>query len=92
VAIRHFSIFENSYGSLRCWFRDAAETGYEFKVSSKIIRDAWSEGGPDRVRTLHENAPNVHLRIGLANPWDNEGEWPEQRAYAMVNGLVPCYS
>lgn len=90
VATRHVSIFSD-YGKPRCRFSDAVGAAFEFAVSSKIVRDAWDEGGAERVAALYETAPYVHLRIGLASPWNKDGEWPEQRAYAMVNGLIPCY-
>jgi hypothetical protein len=83
--------YANNFGKLRCSFTDPAGGQYDFAVSAKIIRDAWENGGAETVRALHGGAAALHLRIGLAHPWNNNGDWPEYRAFAMVNGLFPCY-
>ncbi|CAA7623395.1 conserved hypothetical protein [Magnetospirillum sp. UT-4] len=66
---------------LRCWFYDESNVSYNFAVSSRLLRQAWQDGGLAALEALRAGHRRAHVRIGLAGDL-------EDHCYAMVNGIL----
>lgn len=80
--IRFFEKEWQGNKKLRCSFRDGAGGNFQLAVSSVSLRDLWRDGGTEALNDMAGSLGSVHVRIGLAHPFDS-GE-----AYAMFNGLA----
>jgi hypothetical protein len=68
---------------LRCQFIDATGFRFDLPVTASHLRDVETKHGIAGLNASIDKSRRYHLRIGLANPFDNG------RAYAMLNGAIP---
>jgi hypothetical protein len=62
---------------------DDGSAPYQFTVSSKVLKEAWRNGGLAAVNNALPARQEFHVRIGLARPFDNP-----PKCYAMLNGVL----
>jgi hypothetical protein len=74
--------FAENFGRLRAMLDDGSAT-YQFTVSSKVLKEAWRNGGLAAVNNALPARQEFHVRIGLARPFDNP-----PKCYAMLNGVL----
>jgi hypothetical protein len=57
---------------------------YKLTVSSRLLKEAWRQGGLLAVRGVLPNRNYYCVRVGLARPFANQPE----KCYLMVNGVL----
>ncbi|WP_141245177.1 hypothetical protein [Mesorhizobium sp. WSM3860] len=62
---------------------DDGHREYQLAVSSKVLKEAWRQGGINAARQALPGAARFHVRLGLARPFGN----PADKCYMMVNGV-----
>ena len=86
IAIRvgHTRIsFLEDFDKLKAVVHD--ETGrYKLTVSSRLLKEAWRQGGLLAVRGALPNRNDYCVRVGLARPFANQPD----KCYLMVNGVL----
>ena len=76
------SLFVDEKSRLRGRLADPKGT-YNLAVVSKSIRETWRLQGIDVVRSQLPTNGKLHIRIGLARPFDNQPD----KCYLMINGV-----
>lgn len=74
--------FAEVFGKLKATVDDGAAS-YQLTVSSKVLKEAWRTGGLAAVTEAIPEREGLHLRVGLARPFDNP-----PKCYAMLNGAL----
>jgi hypothetical protein len=75
--------FLEDFGKLKAVVHD--DTGrYQLTVSSRLLKEAWREGGLLTIRGALPNQNQYCLRVGLARPFANQPD----KCYLMVNGVL----
>jgi hypothetical protein len=74
--------FAENFGKLKAKLDDGSAS-YQFTVSSKVLKEAWRNGGLAPVNNALPARQEFHVRIGLARPFDNP-----PKCYAMLNGVL----
>jgi len=74
--------FSEAFGKLRATLNDGSES-YQLTVSSKMLKEAWRAGGLEAVNKALPVREELHVRVGLARPYDNP-----PKCYAMLNGVL----
>jgi hypothetical protein len=74
--------FAEYFGKLKATLDDGSAS-YQFTVSSKVLKEAWRNGGLAAVNNALPARQEFHVRIGLARPFDNP-----PKCYAMLNGVL----
>jgi hypothetical protein len=62
--------FTESFGRLKATLDDGSD-GYQFTVSSKVLKESWRAGGLAAVNNALPARDEFHVRIGLARPFDD---------------------
>jgi hypothetical protein len=81
--------FYDNGNKVTFWFVDDEDQSYSLTISCRALKKVFFEEGVAGLDRLKSGARKVHVRIGLANPWDGgpSNNYCPKRAYAMVNGL-----
>jgi hypothetical protein len=74
--------FSEAFGKLKATLNDGVAC-YQLTVSSKVLKEAWRTGGLAAVNNALPARGELHVRIGLARPYDNL-----PKCYAMLNGVL----
>lgn len=74
--------FNPAKPQLRAHLQDGLVT-YNFSVTSDVLKGLWKAQGLDAVKALRDDCEKVHVRVGLARPF----EYQPTRCYAQVNGM-----
>jgi hypothetical protein len=74
--------FSEAFDKLKATVNDGTDS-YLLSVSSKVLKEAWRAGGLDAVNNALPARGEVHVRVGLARPFDNP-----PKCYAMLNGVL----
>ena len=75
-------VFTESFGKLKATLNDGFDS-YQLTVSSKALKEAWRNGGLVGVTNALPARNELHVRVGLARPFDNP-----PKCYAMLNGVL----
>jgi hypothetical protein len=70
------------FGKLKATFSDGSNR-YQVAVSSRILKEAWREGGVPAVKLALPTRTTFHVRVGLAREFGNPG-----KCYVMLNGVL----
>jgi hypothetical protein len=74
--------FSEVFGKLKATVNDGS-AHYQLTVSSKVLKEAWRTGGLDTVSNVLPTRAELHVRVGLARPFDEP-----PKCYAMLNGVL----
>jgi hypothetical protein len=74
--------FAESFGKLKATLDDGSDS-YQLTVSSKVLKEAWRNGGLAAVNNALPAREEFHIRVGLARPFQNP-----PKCYAMLNGVL----
>jgi hypothetical protein len=74
--------FSEVFGKLKATINDGAAS-YQLTVSSKVLKEAWRTGGLAAVNNALPARTELHVRVGLARPFDEP-----PKCYAMLNGAL----
>jgi hypothetical protein len=74
--------FSEVFGKLKATVNDGAAS-YQLTVSSKELKEAWRSGGLAAVNNAIPARDRLHIRVGLARPFDDP-----PKCYAMLNGAL----
>jgi len=74
--------FEEAFGKLKAMLDDGSDS-YQLTVSSKVLKEAWRNGGLAAVNNALPATEEFHIRVGLARPFQNP-----PKCYAMLNGVL----
>ena len=74
--------FSEVFGKLKATVNDGAAS-YQLTVSSKVLKEAWRAGGLAAVNNALPARAELHVRVGLARPFDEP-----PKCYAMLNGAL----
>jgi len=74
--------FSEVFGKLKATVNDGAAS-YQLTVSNKMLKEAWRAGGLPAVNVALPARAELHVRIGLARPFDDP-----PKCYAMLNGAL----
>jgi hypothetical protein len=70
------------FEKLKATFSDGSNR-YQVAVSSRVLKEAWRQGGLPAVRPALPTRATFHVRVGLAREYGNPG-----KCYAMLNGVL----
>ena len=74
--------FSEVFGKLKATVDDGSAS-YQLTVSSKVLKEAWRAGGLAAVNSVLPQRAELHVRVGLARPFDEP-----PKCYAMLNGAL----
>lgn len=74
--------FSEAFGKLKATLNDGMAS-YQLTVSSKVLKEAWRNGGLAAVNGALPARDELHVRVGLARPYDDP-----PKCYAMLNGAL----
>jgi hypothetical protein len=74
--------FSEVFGKLKVIINDGAAS-YQLTVSSKALKEAWRAGGLAAVNSALPARAELHVRVGLARPFDDP-----PKCYMMLNGAL----
>jgi hypothetical protein len=74
--------FSEVFGKLKATIDDGSAS-YQLTVSSKVLKEAWRAGGLAAVNSALPQRAELHVRVGLARPFDRPS-----KCYAMLNGAL----
>jgi hypothetical protein len=74
--------FSEAFSKLKATLDDGSDS-YQFTVSSKVLKEAWRNGGLVAVDNALPARKEFHIRVGLARPYDDP-----PKCYAMLNGVL----
>lgn len=75
-------VFSELFNKLKVTI-DEGSDAYQLAVSSAILKQAWRGGGLQAVPQALPTRTDVHVRVGLARPFQNP-----PKCYAMLNGVL----
>jgi hypothetical protein len=71
------------FGKLKAVVSDGQDQ-YKLAVSSRVLREAWEQGGLAAAEALLPNREQLHVRVGLARTYQGE----PVKCYMMLNGAL----
>jgi hypothetical protein len=74
--------FSQAFSKLKATLNDGSDS-YQFTVSSRTLKEAWSAGGLEAVNNALPAREEFHVRVGLARPFG-----APSKCYAMLNGVL----
>src|ERR1700732_5379447 len=74
--------FVEDFQKLKAILDDGAAK-YKLAVSSRVLKEAWRNGGLAGVNRALPQTGNLHVRVGLARAFGN----PPDKCYVMINGV-----
>jgi hypothetical protein len=75
-------VFSEAFGKLKATLDDGSDS-YQLTVSSKVLKEAWRSGGVQAVDHALPTRQVLHVRVGLARPFQNP-----PKCFAMLNGVL----
>jgi hypothetical protein len=75
--------FSEDFGKLKAVLHDGTAR-YKLAVSSRLLKEAWRQGGLLAIRGALPDRNHYCVRVGLARPFGN----PPDKCYLMINGVL----